>query len=76
MDVFQYTKALWPQFTLTSQRYFKISNQMSPASIVERFHPRRMAFWLNVIDQLENMHENEQAQAEIVHFDPSRNLIG
>lgn len=72
MDVFQFMNTSWPEFTMTTQHYLQMTNQLSPASVMERFHPRRMAFWSDVLPQLESL----KTQPDIIHFDPSPSLVG
>ncbi|XP_053402698.1 uncharacterized protein LOC123550608 [Mercenaria mercenaria] len=74
MDVTFFTNTAWPEYDMTSQRYFQISNQMSPASVIEGFYPRRMAFWSDIVPEIKRLHSCQQKQPDIFHFDPSLDI--
>ncbi|XP_060567180.1 acetylcholinesterase-like [Ruditapes philippinarum] len=76
MDITKFTNTTWPAYDMTSQRYFRISDQMSPASIIEKFYPRRMALWSDLIPEIRRQHCPIKNQPDIFHFDPSTELVG
>ncbi|XP_060567192.1 bile salt-activated lipase-like [Ruditapes philippinarum] len=76
MDITKFTNTTWPTYDMTSQHYFRISNQMSSASIMERFYPRRMAFWSDIIPEIRRQHCPDKQQPAMFHFDPSTDLVG
>jgi hypothetical protein len=49
---------------------------MSSASIMERFYPRRMAFWSDIIPEIRRQHCPDKQQPAMFHFDPSTDLVG
>ena len=76
MDITKFTNTMWPAYDMTSQRYFRISDQMSSASVLEGFYPKRMALWNDVLLGIERQHCSLKKQPEIFHVDPSTDLVG
>jgi hypothetical protein len=76
MDITKFTNTTWPAFDMTSQRYFRITDQMSPASIISGFYPKRMAIWSDIIPEIEKRHCPDKRQPDVFHYDPSTGLVG
>ncbi|XP_045197595.2 cholinesterase 2-like [Mercenaria mercenaria] len=73
-DATKYIHATWPEYTMTSQKYFQISYQMSLFSVKDYFYAKRMSLWSELIPKIRKIVINDNVH--IPHFDLSGIIFG
>lgn len=70
MDLTRYINSTWPAYTIMSQKFFELSEKMSPMSVKDHLHARAMTFWTEVIYPLMLRLIQRCEMPKIFHFDP------
>jgi hypothetical protein len=64
----------WPEFSMTSQNFYPITNILIEPQVtnIEEFHPRRMAFWSELVPNLIKLLQTDKTKPGKAHVSVSK----